>query len=200
MSDETQTSPPGSKTPTEPATPPTSTPKMVPESDLVAVKKGAEKKEAELLSQIAEANRIKDEKHNLYLQTLAAKEQLEEQAKEGATLKDKVAELEGTLNATESSRKQLEEELLGIKRTSLAKSYNVSEESLKDKSASELKNLEDALSLVGNSNKKPANFDQGPGGISPPSTGSKLDELKEELKLAKEMAVRRASGDTDYKY
>lgn len=172
--------------------------KYAKESDLLTVKGGSERKEAELLSQIAEANRLKDETRNLYLQEQAAKEQLEEQAKEGTTNKEKATELEGKLSAAEESRKQLEEELLGVRRTNLASSYGVSEESLKDKDTGQLKNLEDALKLVGNKGK-PANFDKGPGGTTPTAPATILEGCREEIRQAKELAKKKAEGDTDYK-
>lgn len=197
--DPTQTSPPVSNQTPSAAPPVTPTePKMVPESDLITVKKGAERKEAELLSQIAESNRLKDETHNLYLQEQAAREQLEEQAKEGATNKEQVVELTAKIAAAEESRKQLEEELLGIKRTYLATAYGVSEESLKDKDAGQLKNLEDALKLVGTKGK-PANFDKGPGGTTPAAPTTILEQCKVEIAQARELAKRKAEGDTDYK-
>lgn len=171
--------------------------RAVKESDLLAVKGGAEKKEGELLSQIAEANRLKDEAHNLYLQEQAAKEQSEEQAKEGATLKTKVGELETQLNATQESRKQLEEELLGMKRSNLAIHYKVSEESLKDKDMGQLKSLEDALQLVG-SKGKPANYDVGPTGVGVGAPTTVLEQCKSEIAFAKEQQKRSASGDSDY--
>jgi len=170
--------------------------KHVKESDLLAVKGGSEKKEGELLSQIAEANRLKDETHNQLLQEQAAKEQLEEQAKEGATLKPKVGELETQLNAAQESRKQLEEELLGMKRSHLAVQYKVSEESLKDKDMNQLRNLEDALQLVGNKGK-PAKYDIGPSGVGVGAPTTVLEGCKSEITLARELQ-KKSKSDPDY--
>jgi len=169
--------------------------RTVKESDLLAVKGGAEKKEGELLSQIAEANRLKDESHNLYLQEQTAREQFEEQAKESPTLKTKVGELETQLSATLESRKQLEEELLGMRRTHLAAQYKVSEESLKDKSMDQLRNLEDALKLVGG--RKPANYDIGPQGVGAGAPTTVLEQCKSEIALARELQ-RKSKSDPDY--
>lgn len=163
--------------------------KFVKESDLLAVKGGAERKESELLAQIAESNRLKDETHNQLLQVQATNEQLDGQAKESATHKQRVGELEGELNAATEGRRQLEEELLGMRRTHLATGYNVSEESLKDKTADQLKNLEEALKLTGGKTPagKPANIDGlTPGGTGAPVPLGVLEQAKAELKFVRE--------------
>lgn len=171
--------------------------KAVKESDLLAVKGGAEKKEGELLGQIAEANRKADETHQDLLKETTAREQFETKAQEGDTLKTKVSELETNLSAAGESRKQLEEQLLGMTRTHLTTFYQAGEDSVKDKDQVQLNNMVETLKALGK--KAPANYDGGGGGGgTPPTPTTKLEECKGEIALARTLQ-KQSPGDTDFK-
>jgi len=145
--------------------------RFVKESDLLAVKGGSETKarewETEKVSfntQLAEANRLREESHSLLLQERAAKEQLEKTQPDYDTVKTKVGELETEIGSHKESIGKHEKEIAGRIHQSLIAS-GASEESLKDKDLSQLRNLEEAAKVFGgNKVVKPANYDGGPGG------------------------------------
>jgi len=156
--------------------------KYVKESDLLAVKGSSESKvrewegkESQLNANLAEANRLREESHNQLLQERAAKEQLQGKYNDYDTIKTKVGELETELNTSKEAVGKHETELAGRIRTGLVATYNVAEDTLKDKDLSQLRNLEDAAKLIGPGKaevKKP-NYDGGaggPGGGSAPET------------------------------
>jgi len=155
--------------------------RYVKESDLLAVKGSSETKvrewegkESQLNTNLAEASRLREESHNQLLQERAAKEQLQGKYNDYDTIKTKVGELETSLNASKEVVGKHEIELAGRIRTSLMATYNVAEETLKDKDLSQLRNLEDAAKIIGpgkNTNNKPK-YDAagGLGGGSTPET------------------------------
>jgi len=149
-------------------------PKMVPEKDLLAVKSGAEKKESELLTQLAESNRLKEETHNNLLQVQAAKEQLEEQLKGGVTTKAQVDDLQTKLTAAEKAVSDSETRLLDLHKANVVATYGVDVSTLVGKTKEQLESLEEALKLVG-TKAKPAAMDiGGGGGAAPPATALEL--------------------------
>lgn len=154
--------------------------KMVPEKDLLAIKAGAEKKEAELLTQVAESNRIKEETHNNLLAMQAAKEQLEEQLKEGTATKAQVVDLQAKLKTAEESVSGLTIKLLDQRRVAIASSYGVDVSTLKGKTQDQLDSLEEALKLVGKK-ATPANLDISGGGKGAAMPLSPLDQCREEI-------------------
>jgi len=145
-------------------------PKMVPEKDLLAVKVGAERKEAELLTQVAEANRVKEETHNNLLAMQAAKEQLETQLSEGTATKAQVDDLQAKLKTAEVSVSGLTNKLLDQKRAIIA-SYGVDVSTLVGKTQEQLDVWEEALKATGQK-PIPARLDVGGGGggIAAPAT------------------------------
>jgi len=181
--------------------------KLVKESDLLAVKGASETARTEYETNLAkhhtdlaEANRLKDEEHQQLLQERSAKELAETQATEGATFKTKVGELETKLTAAEDGRKQLEEELLGTKKSTLITFYHVKEDALKDKDLPQLRSMEDTLKIVGIPSGKPANYDGGGGGGTPTTPTTVLEGAKQELAVAREIQRKKRAGeDADYK-
>ena len=182
--------------------------KYVKESDLLAVKGASETARREYESTIAkhqaditEANRVRDETHQTLLQERTAKEQLEKDGQEVATLRTKVGELETNLTAGDTTRRQLEEELLGMKRSTFGIKYKVDPEKVKEMSLDQLREAEKNFTAVGfnPANPKPANYDGGPGGaggISAPL--SPIEQAKEELKVARQLQAKMRAGDSDY--
>lgn len=174
--------------------------RLVKESDLLVVKGGAERKDTEFQSQLAESNRQRDEEHSNLLKAQAAQEQFEKDSREGATHKLRVGELETELTTIKDNTKKLEDELLGRVKTSLTSGYGVKEEILKDKDFSQLRTMEVALNEAGVGSKpKAANYDSGPsgtGGITSPLTN--LESCAAELTYAREIRSKKSKGDTDY--
>lgn len=166
----------------------------VKESDLLAVKGASETARADYeskitqnLASLAESNRLHDETKQKLLQEQAAKEQLATKANEAATLKTKVGELETNLNAATAGRKQLEEELLGTKRSVLVTNYKVDPKKVEAMSLDQLRETEKALTLAGiTAAGSPARFDHGPGGGTAITAVNPLDQARQEID-----AVRR---------
>jgi len=154
--------------------------RFVKESDLLAVKGGSDTKEqgweserTSFNTQLAEANRLRDESHQLLLQERTAKEQLVTQYGDYDTHKNRVGELETKTGTLEESVGRFEEELAGRIRHTLIMQNGASEEAVKDKTLAQLRNLEEAARVFGNGNKAatPARYDSGagaPGGGSVP--------------------------------
>jgi len=145
--------------------------RFVKESDLLAVKGGAESKvkeweneKSKLLTQVAEANRLRDESHTNLLQAQATKEQLEARYSDYDTHKTRVSELEKELGSHKENIGKAEKELADRIRANLL-GYGAKEDSLKDKTLDQLRNLEEAAKLFGNNKGgKPARYDGGTGG------------------------------------
>ncbi len=163
--------------------------KLVKESDLLAFKGSTETKEASFNSQIAEANRLKDEEHAELLKVQAAKEQSDTLAKESDILKTRVGELDTKVVELTDSNRTLEEELTGRIRSSLADGFGVTEDKIKDKTFTELSSMENTLREAGITSKSlPANYDPGPGGVH--ASGAKKTPLET---CSDEIATARAS-------
>lgn len=144
--------------------------RFVKETDLLAVKGGAETKEREWVAkeqtyttQLTEATRLRDETHQNFLRAQAEKEQLVTQYKDYDTFKTKVGELEKSVKEHQTSLQKHQEELAITYKTELI-SKGVKEESLKDKTLDQLRNLREAAKLFSGTIPKGANFDRGTGG------------------------------------
>lgn len=156
--------------------------KFVHSSDLVKVKDGLEanikKLEGEATkyqTDLAESNRVRDEHNQSRLTAEAAKEQMENQYKDYDTLKGKVTTLETESASHKEDCGKLETEVTSILRASLM-GHGATEESIKDKSLDQLRNLDEAAKLFGNGKKpEPANYDTpgGPGGGGGPDKTGK---------------------------
>jgi len=123
------------------------------ESDLLAVKSAAEKQEkvwdnekTQFNTQLAEANRLRDETHQQLLQAQAASEQLAEQFKDYDTHKARVGELETELGSHRERLSGYEKEVTERIRQSLL-AAGVTEDNIKDKTLDQLKSLEDAAKV-----------------------------------------------------
>ena len=154
--------------------------RFVREAHLLALKGSSENKardwevkEAKFNTDLAEANRLRDETHQTLLQEQAAHEQLKSAHSDYDTLKTRVGELETENGSHKENVGKLETELTNRIRTKLIKFHGVKEDILKDKNLSQLRNLEEAAEILGPGKGKPANYDGGggpPGGGSAPET------------------------------
>ena len=161
--------------------------KVVPETDVMAVKAGTSKELDEMKSQVQIAKdqldavtKHRDETHSNLLQVQAAKEQLEEQIKEGVATKTQMEELQTKLTAEGQVVSSLNTRLLDLKRVNVSTAYGVDVNTLQEKTMEQLESLEEALKLVGKP-AKPATVDiaGGGGGIAIPVTA--MEQCKEEI-------------------
>lgn len=179
--------------------------RYVKESDLLAVKGGSETKEKEwenekasFNTQLAEANRLRDETNQSLLQERAAKEQLVETYKDYDTHKRRVGELETENGTLKESVGKSDDELAGRIRHALIMQHGASEDGVKEKTLPQLRNLEEAARLFGNGKGKqpvPARYDGGQGGPAGGSVPEKPIEraqriiAEHEAKLGKPVKV-----------
>jgi len=155
--------------------------RFVKESDLLAVKGAREKLEqgwetekATFNTQLAEANRLREESNSQLLQVQAAKEQLAEQYKDYDTHKTRVGELETNLVSHREKLASHEKELSERMHQSLI-GAGATEESLKEKTLDQLRSLEEAAKVFGKS-VKPANYDGNKGlGAGTPLIGKPME-------------------------
>lgn len=152
--------------------------RFVKEADLLAVKGGAEEKQKEWVaketsytSQVSEAARLRDEAHQNFLKAQAEKEQLAAQYKDYDTFKGKVGELEKSLTEHKTSLQKHQLELASIIKADLI-SKGAKEESLKDKTLDQLRNLQEASKIFGTP-RKGANYDGGGNGTDGQPMGAR---------------------------
>ena len=145
------------------------------ESDLLAVKGVSQdketewgKKEAKYQTDLAEANRIREETYSQLIQAQAKAEQLTEQYKEFDTFKTKVGELETENGSLKESVTKYETEVTDRIRGNLI-NRGAKEEDLKEKTIDQLRSIEEAASLFGGSTFK-RSYDEGPGGGNAPES------------------------------
>jgi len=168
--------------------------KVVPEADLMAVKTGAEREAGEVKSQLQIAKeqldavtRHRDETHGNLLQAQAAKEQLEEQIREGVATKAQMEELQTKLSVNEQVVGSLNSKLLDLKRVNVSIAYGVDASTLQEKTMEQLESLEEALKLVGRP-ARPATVDVAGGGGGTAVPVGALEQCKQEI------ATKRSKG------
>jgi len=123
--------------------------KMVPESDLMAVKETAKKDLGVLQSQLDEAKSQSDTHYTSLLSTQAERDkvtaELEELKKEVEQLRPLSADKEGLTKQI----KEMEKTLLDVSVKRLAQVYKVPEDKLQGKTLAELNAIEEAFKLTG---------------------------------------------------
>ena len=142
--------------------------KMVPEKDLIAVKKGAEKEvgglKAQLEAKETEHKAAIDQAHQNLLQERAAKEQFESQLKsQSAISPEEMAALKQQLEDATKRGEDADTRLLELRRDGLVKLHGLTPDSLKDETPEGLEAIEKALKLLGGA-KPPQRFDTGGAG------------------------------------
>jgi len=185
--------------------------RYVKESDILAVKGAKEKaetdwagKETKFNTDLAEANRVREETHTQLLQSQAAHEQLKTTQSDHDTLKTRVGELETETGSLKESVGQHQTEIANRIRHTLITHHGATEDALKDKDLIQLRNVEDAAKIFGNGKGgKPANYDGGPAGTGlVPGPLTQIEQAGQELTLARKMQADRRAGkiiDLDYK-
>jgi len=171
--------------------------KYVKESDLLAVKGGAESKEKEYQSQITNLIKERDDAHSNHLKAQAALEQSETRFKEYEPFKTQLTEAQAKLTAADDGSKKLKEKLLGRVKSTLT-SLGVKDELIKDKTLEELEHIEETARLLGGNGgngKRPANFDTGGSGSSGTAPESPLERARRILeKHENRVAAFKASA------
>ena len=162
--------------------------RYVKESDLLTVKGGAETKatewgtkEAKFNTDLAEANRLREESHQALLEAQAKGEQLTTQVANYDTVKTKVGELETEIGSHKESVEKLQTELVSRIRLNLI-GNGATEEALTEKTLDQLRNLEEAARILGNNGKGGkvpalANYAGGSGGPGGGSTNKTEFEI-----------------------
>jgi len=170
--------------------------RFVKESDLLAVKGGAETKgkewdakEAGFNTQLAEANRLREEEHQTLLKAQAEHEQLVAKYNDYDATKTRVGELEKESAGHKERSTKLETELAERLRTGLVTYYGATAEALKDKTLDQLRSIEEAAKLIkGNGSGGKARYDGGGGSSSTPE--SPLDMARRILEDAESRGHR----------
>ena len=191
-------------TPTgDPSPAPAPTVKMVPESDVMAVKEGARKElEGTKTAHTAEMNIAKGEMSTAQNKLYAAEArvtELEGKLTETTNSAEELAKVKGDLVTAQGAVKGLEDKALEYRRRDLVTTYGIPADTVNEKTIAQLDSYEEALKAV-HTAKGVGNYAIGSGGGGAP--GEKLTPIEQagqELKLAKQMqAKRRSGGDTDY--
>jgi len=152
--------------------------RLVKESDLLAVKGASETKAKEweterstfnsekstYTAKLEESSKSSDTIRQQLLQEQAAKEKLAEQIKDHDALKTKAGELEKQVGSHKELASTYEKEL-AERITNTLVSYGAKADSLKEKSLTQLRNLEEAARIIGNI--KQPKYDNGGGGNGP---------------------------------
>lgn len=173
---------------TESITPVPAAPKTVPESDLLAVKAGAVKKEAELSNRITELTALISEKDNALGVTQLETSTLKSRLAEVETLKTELETSRSTVSEAtakaEAAIKSLAERdstIMGMRKAGIIVALDLKPDDPKLKAIQDetnlasLEALEKALGFIGRSPKSPGFFvSGGPGGSTPKSSHDKI--------------------------
>ena len=124
-------------------------PKMVRESDLLAVKVGLTKELDGLKSQLESALQKADTHYQELLGERASKEAVQTQLGELQGIHTQLEETKTQLEALKSKSVQDSERLLTLHRQMLVTTYGIGKELVEGKSQQELASLEEALKIVG---------------------------------------------------
>jgi hypothetical protein len=164
--------------------------RFVKESDLLAVKGGAEKVKSDFDALTNQHSTVVNDwtgkfnaEHQAHLQTQAAHEQLKTTAKDLESKAARLADLEKDITAAKESGKQLSDKLLGRVKASLT-SLGLKEDVFKDKNLNQLEEMENLAAAMGKQPGKPV-FDRGSGAGSSSNTASRMDGLAAEIAAAR---------------
>ena len=123
--------------------------KMVPESDLIAMKKGLEGEVATLKQQMEEAKKTADTHYQTILSERASREAAERKVQEIQPTASQLESTRAELATAKTSSEQLSKQLLDLHRNRLEEVYKVPKTSLEGKTTRELEIMEEALKLTG---------------------------------------------------
>lgn len=142
--------------------------KMVPESDLIAVKKGSEKAVADTVTsyeaKAVELKGLYDVEHQKVLLGETRITELEGQVNTNSGAAGQASELQTQLAAAKAENEAAKVNLTEYQKNAIASRYGISVDTLKDKTPEQLGHLEEALKIVGA--KSGGGYDTGGGGSS----------------------------------
>jgi chromosome segregation ATPase len=140
--------------------------KLVPEKDLIAVKRGAEEKIKQYETQISQwEDKYKQDisaKTDELLKANAAVSQLEKKISESSSFGSELEKVKTELAAAQESRKGLETKLMAD-RTKALTSLGVPSEKMEGKTLDQLDLMLDALSSAGRTANQPSKYDKAGG-------------------------------------
>lgn len=140
--------------------------KMVPEKDLIALKKGLEKEIGDLKAQIADLTKSKEDEHKARLLGEGAKSALEAELATAKTSLGDLDKVRADLVKATTSRDDVSKAVVGLTRQNIQLQYNLDAtgvKALEGKTLEQLNSLSEALKLTGG--KGPGQrFDLGTGG------------------------------------
>lgn len=122
--------------------------KYIPESDLIAAKKGLESKVEELTTTIESLRTQADEKHQALLTKTAELEEAGRKLSEAQKLGPQLKEVQGQLTEATKRGDEASSVLADVRRMAIHQKAGIPFEELKSKTPDELSNLESALKLI----------------------------------------------------
>lgn len=140
--------------------------KMVPESDLIAAKKGLEKERDDWKSKAETAVKKADDNYQSFIKESTLRESIEKQLTEATTFKEKADGLEKELTGLKEGQVKVGEKLLTRTKGHITALYGVGEGKLDGKTVEQLETLEEALKMVGGKGR----FESSDGSGTPPTT------------------------------
>ena len=144
--------------------------KLIPESDLLAVKNRYEKDLTDIRGSLTNLQSKYDQAFQESNQLKASKSDLENQLSEARASSQEAETLRQRIAALEESKSSLEKTVLQTKRMSLAERHGFKDEDLKDYTPDQLSLLENALSKIPN---RRGSIDRGGGGSSNAPTSAR---------------------------
>jgi hypothetical protein len=141
--------------------------KMVPESDLITLKKALEGKvdgiTKDYEAKLAESKTSGDTHYQNYLKEKNSHEELEKRFKDFEVLPSRVEELTKSLEAANAANKDITGKHTELKSYHLKEFYGVPDDRLSGKTLDELDTLENALKVAGVKPRLGTGFDRGDG-------------------------------------
>lgn len=154
---------------------------LIPEGDLMEVKRGAEAKTKGLEDQITALNKEKDDILARALRAETASEEVQGKVSTLQELADKVPSLEEQVRTATESRVQAEESLLGTRRQQIISKYQLQGDAAKQiegKTAAQLDIFEESATVLGFKPGEGRTFDRG-GGDSTNTDGLRgIDKIR----------------------
>jgi len=140
--------------------------KYVPESDLIAAKKGLDGKIGTLESELTTTKASLDAKHDALLKETAAKEAVEAKVSEASALKEKIDKLTKELGEATTGRDQITKKLVDLKRLAIHQRTKgkMTMEDLGKKTEEHLDSLIESLDALSPETKGQQTYDDGTGG------------------------------------
>lgn len=138
--------------------------KMVPESDLLAIKKGLGEQLDRAKAELEATKKSADGHYQNLLTERASKEEIQKSLQSAQEATKSLEQLKAELEAAKKGSEQSTKSLLDFKRQYLIDIYNVPKDAVEGKGQQELESLEQALKIVGA--KRGSGIDTGTGGGS----------------------------------